>query len=253
MNLTKSEDFLIFVNEMSNLNILINLRKLVISARFFETIFCFQSFVYCLNKFTKLEQLAYNYHLINCAKLSHPNLRSIFFNNCENLEVFEIDCVKLESIKYFGNFLSFKIKHPESIKHIDCSYHADIFNLSQFKSLESIYFPVEHNLNMCVHNLKVLEFIDDNDLIDCVEEALYNRDSLIDIIKQKQILRKDDLRIYWVVIEILNEIKLESYLNRLKMNLVKWKSIMKLMKMMKTINLLFMLSFLYFYLITLVT
>ena len=144
-----------------------------------------------------------------------------------------INCSKLEFLHFSNDLLLLDIAHPESIKHLigvnrviyDYDNNDDPdklkFNLSSFLNLESIectsVFYLDATTLLNLENLKFFSFgkdfnreLRDLENGDMREEYEDKKEFLIDLVTQKQALKKDDLQIMISGIEILNVDQIEQ-------------------------------------------
>ena len=198
LDLFETGCFLRFKRQLMRFEMLMNLKRLKVCLRTIVHAEFFSS----LNHFAKLEILQLeSVQLREHQTINHQNLKVIYvyyiFNDLIEMEL-EIDCPNCEILHFTDCFHYLTIKNPESIRHLSGVYqyyNNRVVDLSPFVNLEYLEFGnlSELNANFLAKLPKLKVFkcgYDDEDLIDR-ELYFISKDVLIELFKQKQVLKRD--------------------------------------------------------------
>ena len=159
MNFTKSKEFEFFKKKVTNLKMLINLKRLKINLRY-PNIHRTDLFFLSLNKFTKLDQLDLDCDFYDSyPKLCHPNLKIIQISYSEGLEKsksFGINCPRLECLCFENDFQMLDITYPQTIKHLGEVDYGLYFIISKYRKKNVSHINNTSSAFEIIINIKTL-------------------------------------------------------------------------------------------------
>lgn len=166
-----------------------------------------------LSRFHQLEVLDMKVHSLKMddEQLNLPNLRTFSLISHDLISI-KIDCPKLEKVRYNKFINLFEFKNYETIKHLEIEIYVD-GHVDLFKNLEVLYLTKGHHLNKDI--LKILPNLNQLHLhtpVDLRNVPTINNLLIIDnVLIQRSQLKRDDLKIFFLDIEIMNETDLDRF------------------------------------------
>ena len=197
-----------FRTRLTNVQLLSGLKRLKIAS---DANLDGEPFYIYLTKFRSLEELEIEYQLDETPTICHPNLKSLYIEHVdEELDEnsVEIDCPRLEKLKYSGYFFSVYLTYPETIVHLSSDFLCfdnEEFDLKPFKSLAYLSQEVSRDSSSDIFTIPSIELSQHpalkmysftNHYLN-EEDYDFVKGRLTALIEQRERLRRWDLAIYF--------------------------------------------------------